>query len=99
MALRELVDRQMTEYLVTDPELSSSVSVPVEQAGGPYENRLVDFSPAAEQNRRALLARFLSELEALDPGRLDADAKVTRDVARSIYGAMPDRTASCSRSQ
>ena len=88
MALRELVDRQMTEYLVTDPELSSSVSVPVEQAGGPYENRLVDFSPAAEQSRRALLARFLSELEAVDPERLDTNAKVTLDVARSIYGSM-----------
>ena len=88
MALRELVDRQMTEYLVTDPELSSSVSVPVEQAGGPYENRLVDFSPAAEQSRRALLARFLSELEAVDRERLDTNAKVTLDVARSIYGSM-----------
>ncbi len=88
MALRELVERQMTEYLVTDPELSSSVSVPVEQAGGPYENRLVDFSPAAEQNRRALLARFLSELEAVDPESLDTNARVTLDVARSIYGSM-----------
>ncbi len=88
MALRALVERQMTEYLVTDPELSSSVSVSVEQAGGPYAHRLVDFSPAAEQNRRALFARFLSELEAVDEESLDTNAKVTLDVARSIYGSM-----------
>ena len=88
MELRELVERQMAEYLVTDPELSSSVSVPVEQAGGPYAGRLVDFSPAAEQNRRALFTRFLAELDAVDPEHLDADARVTLDVARSIYGSM-----------
>ena len=88
MALRDLVERQMTEYLVTDPELSSSVAIPVAQAGGTYADRLVDFSPAAEQHRRALFERFLAELDAVDREDLNDESLVTLDVARSIYGSM-----------
>ncbi len=86
--VRALVDRQVTEYLRVDPELASSVAVTVEQAGGPYAGRLVDYGPSAERERRAMLERFVSELDAVvTAGLSDAD-RTTVEVARSIYAAM-----------
>lgn len=86
--MRALVDRQVTEYLRVDPELASSFAVPVEQAGGSYADRLVDYGPSAERDRRAMLERFVREIGAVDVAGLSEADRTTAEVARSIYAAM-----------
>lgn len=86
--VRALVNRQVAEYLATDPELATSLGVSPEEAGGPYLDRLVDYSPAAEAARRAMFRRFVRELDAVDREGLSREAAITLDVARSIYGGM-----------
>lgn len=86
--VRDLVDRQVSAYLATDPELATFYGVEPAEAGGPYAHRLVDYRPEAERERRALIAGFVEELDALAGEELSRDDRLTVAVARSVYGSM-----------
>lgn len=83
--VRALVDDQAARYLATDPELATYYGLDPDQAGGAHAGRLGDYSPEAAAARRALLDRFVAELDAIDRASLSDADRVTVDVARSTY--------------
>ncbi|MFZ5608450.1 MAG: DUF885 domain-containing protein [Pseudomonadota bacterium] len=84
-ALDALIARQTTALLATLPETASYVGVPEALAGGPYNSRLNDYRPAAEAERRALMRRFIAELDGDVAQPLDEEARLSRDIVRTLY--------------
>lgn len=86
--VRALVDRQVAAYLALDPELATFYGVDTAMAGGAYGNRLTSFAPEVERERRALIAGFVEELDALPREGLSEEERLTVDVARAVYAKM-----------
>lgn len=75
------------ELLADSPELATQAGVAIEAAGGPYADRLDDRSALASEARRSAALRRLTELRALDSGRLGADDALTHNVLSEHFEA------------
>ncbi|WP_228126861.1 DUF885 domain-containing protein [Candidatus Viadribacter manganicus] len=78
--LAEVLDRLATEFLRESPETATSLSVPVEQAGGAYMSRLSDPTRAGLTRVRGILEAGLRDLGAIDRNVLSETDQVTLDV-------------------
>jgi uncharacterized protein (DUF885 family) len=65
------------EILADDPELAASAGVSVDDAGGPFKDRLQDRSAAATERRRAAAERRAVELRGIDAAGLEGEQAAT----------------------
>lgn len=79
-AFDALIDQLTTEIFTASPEFATYLGVDEEIAGGPYLNRLDDYSVAGRARMRALIESAAARLEAADADALDEDRRVTRSV-------------------
>jgi uncharacterized protein (DUF885 family) len=86
-----LIDQATTDFLRTQPKLSSTLNLPEDLAGGPYAGRLSDYSPAGFQQLRALLRDYGDRLGALPTADMDdatrLDARIVTTILRYYAGS------------
>jgi uncharacterized protein (DUF885 family) len=88
--LNAVLDQLSIDFLREVPEFATSLSVPEEQAGGRYIDRLSDASKEGQLRLRRIGEAALAELQRIDRDRLDARDAVTYDV---VVTALEDNVA------
>jgi len=73
------------ELLADSPELASQAGVRVEEAGGPFNDRLDDRSATALEARRSAALRRYAELRALDQASIRDDDQLTYDILAAQF--------------
>jgi uncharacterized protein (DUF885 family) len=81
--LKVIIDKITTAMLKDSPETCTSLTVPQELAGGPYQARVSDTSAAAETQRNQWVAGWIAELEKIKPETLNPSDKITHAVVLS----------------
>ncbi len=92
-ALQALFEREFHWFIKEHPEAATYVGV------DSYDDRFTDHSPEAVARRRAHEKAVMAELRAFDPRRLNAQDRVSRELAleqlkqnealRALYGPLP----------
>ncbi|RMD86804.1 MAG: DUF885 domain-containing protein [Alphaproteobacteria bacterium] len=73
------------DFMQTQPLLSSFVDVPEDLVGGPYNDRITDYSPAGFTHVREVAEAAARRLEAIDRAPLTPKQRVNVDVIERIF--------------
>jgi uncharacterized protein (DUF885 family)/microsomal dipeptidase-like Zn-dependent dipeptidase len=71
------------EYLKSNPDLATTLAIPVEEAGGKYSDRLPDYSEAGAIRVNAMTKDWLARLDAVDAASLAATDRIGLDAVRT----------------
>ena len=80
-----LIAETTRDFLRTQPLLSSFVDVPEDLVGGPYNDRITDYSPAGFAQVREVAHAAAARLAAVDRTGLPSRARVNLDVVERIF--------------
>jgi uncharacterized protein (DUF885 family) len=83
--LRRELDGLATAMLKEQPELATSLAVTPAQAGGYYQNRLSDVSPAGMERQVTIMKSGMAELERIGRDSLSPADRVSYDVVHEAY--------------
>lgn len=71
------------EYLKSNPDLATSLAIPVEEAGGKYSDRLPDYSEAGAIRVSAMMKDWLARLDSVDAASLAEADRISLDAVRT----------------
>ena len=80
-----LIAETTRDFMQTQPLLSSFVDVPEDLVGGPYNDRITDYSPAGFAHVRAVAQAAAARLAAVDRDGLPPRVRVNLDVVERIF--------------
>ena len=80
-----LIAETTRDFMRTQPLLSSFVDVPEDLVGGPYNDRITDYSPAGFAHVRAVAEAAAERLAAVERDGLPPRARVNLDVVERIF--------------
>jgi uncharacterized protein (DUF885 family) len=83
-ALDALVERHTRAFMELQPVQATVLDVAEEEVGGPYNNRLPDYSPEGMRRVQSAMANAARELIAFDAEGLREDDRRHRDIVRAI---------------
>ncbi len=82
---RAALDEETRAFLATQPLLASFNDLPEEQAGGPYNDRITDYSPAGFRHVRAVARAAAEHLASISRASLRPKTRVDLDVVEQVF--------------
>ncbi|RMF12589.1 MAG: DUF885 domain-containing protein [Alphaproteobacteria bacterium] len=82
---RTVLDEETRAFLATQPLLASFNDLPEEDAGGPYNDRLTDYSPAGFDHVRAVARTAADHLSRISRAGLKPKTRVDLDVVEQVF--------------